>query len=126
MPDFRVLARDTVFRFKDKDVNPQEIGDELGVSTVLTGRLRVIRDHLIIGVELVNVKDGTQIWGTQINQPFTDIFEVQESLTEAITKSLLSDTQTITIESLRGRIYPKFNLLPNVLESSSSSAKQNY
>ena len=103
MPDFRVLARDTVFRYKDKDVNAQEIGDELGVSTVLTGRLRVIRDHLIIGVELVNVKDGTQIWGTQINQPFTDIFKVQESLTKAIVKRFLFEPSKYINETNIGR-----------------------
>jgi len=100
MPDFRVLARDTVFRYKNKDVNVQELGNKLGVATILTGRLRVIKESLVIGVELINVSDGTQIWGTQINQPFSNIFKMQEKITFAISESLVAKTHEVVTDSL--------------------------
>ena len=100
MPDVRVIARDTVFRYKNKEIDPREIGDAMDVGTILTGRLRVINGNLAIGVELVKTEDGTQIWGTQLNQPFTEIFEVQESLTTSISKSLISEVHNFVTESL--------------------------
>ncbi|MEZ5343998.1 MAG: winged helix-turn-helix domain-containing protein [Pyrinomonadaceae bacterium] len=120
LPDFRVLARDTVFRYKDQEVDPSEVGKTLGVATVLTGRLRVLQDNLVIGVELVKVKDGTQIWGTLINQPFSDIFEMQESLTKEISERLSMNPirdligalpQEITSNTESYRIYLKAKYL---------------
>lgn len=86
--DLRVLARNTVFRFKDKEIDVQEVGKRLGVSTVLTGRIRVVRDNLIIGVELTKTADGGQLWGTSLNEPFEDVFEIQEKITRSILDNL--------------------------------------
>lgn len=86
--DIRVLARETVFHYKDSDENVLEIGEKLKVENVLTGRLRIIEDNLIVGVELVKVSDGAQIWGTQINEKVSDIFEIQNQLTTKISEKL--------------------------------------
>ncbi len=89
IPKLRVIARNTVFRYKNKDdLNFKKIGKELEVAHILTGRIRVIRENLVIGVELINAKSGTQIWGTQLNQPFEDIFEMQEKITRSISENL--------------------------------------
>lgn len=89
-PNLRVLARNAVFQYKNKEINIQEIGKELNVDTVLTGRLRVLKNNLIIGVELTKTSDRTQLWGTQFNQPFEDIFEMQDKITLAISENLKS------------------------------------
>lgn len=86
----RVMARDTVFRYKDKDVDAKEVGDTLGVATVLTGRIRLVKDNLSIGVELVKVADGSQLWGEQFDRRISDIVEIQEEISVEITKQFRS------------------------------------
>ncbi|MDH3531172.1 MAG: winged helix-turn-helix domain-containing protein, partial [Acidobacteriota bacterium] len=86
--ELRVIARNTVFQFKDKEIDIKKLGRRLRVATILTGRVRLVRDNLVIGVELSKVSDGTQIWGTKVNEPFDDIFEVQERISEAIGSEL--------------------------------------
>ena len=78
--ELRVVARNTVFQFKDKDIELKKLGKRLRVSTILTGRIRVVREKLAISVELTKVADGSQIWGTQLKEDFKDIFEVQENI----------------------------------------------
>ena len=91
LPDLKVIARDTVFRYKNKEVEADEVGQTLGVSTVLTGRIRIIKDRLMISVELVRAADGTQLWGTQITHPFSQIIEVQEKIIFAVSQTLRSE-----------------------------------
>jgi TolB-like protein/Flp pilus assembly protein TadD len=86
--NLKVIARNTVFRYKNKEVDAQEISKTLGVAAVLSGRIRAIKDRLSISVELTKVEDGTQLWGTQFNQPFSDIIEVQEKITSALSENL--------------------------------------
>jgi adenylate cyclase len=90
-PNLRVIARNTVFRYKDKPVDAKQVGETLGVSTVLTGRIRLIKDRLIIGIELTKTADGTQLWGTHFNRAFTDIFEIQESIILEVLENLKSE-----------------------------------
>src|SRR5215213_979106 len=87
----KVIARNTVFRYKNKTADPKEVGETLGVATVLTGRLRIIKDHLTISIELTKTEDGTQLWGTQFNRSFTDIFEIQESIISEVLENLKSE-----------------------------------
>ncbi len=88
LPDLRVMARNTVFRYKGDDRDPAVIGQELSVRAVMTGRLRQQGDRLAISAELVDVSDGTQLWGQQYNHPVEDIFETQEAIARAIADNL--------------------------------------
>ena len=63
LPQLRVMARSTVFSYKGKDVDARKVGNDLGVDAVLMGRLIQQGDNLAIRTELVNVADGTEIWG---------------------------------------------------------------
>jgi TolB-like protein len=65
IPQLRVVARASVFRYKGQTVDPQRVGRELNVSAVLTGRLERSSDRLIIKAELVDAADGWQLWGEQ-------------------------------------------------------------
>jgi tetratricopeptide (TPR) repeat protein len=82
------MARDTVFRYKNKDVEAKEVGDTLGVSAVLTGRIKLIKDNLLVGVELVKVADGSQLWGKQFDQPFSDIIKIKDTIATIVTAQL--------------------------------------
>jgi serine/threonine protein kinase/predicted Zn-dependent protease len=87
-PRLRVMARSTVFRFKGRDADAQRVGAELGVRAVLTGSLRQIGGNLIIGTELVDVEDGSQLWGEQYNRRMSDIFALQEEISKEIIENL--------------------------------------
>jgi TolB-like protein/Tfp pilus assembly protein PilF len=84
----RVLAPSTVFRFKGKDVDPQEIGSLLKVRAVMLGRVMQLGEKLIIRSELVKVADGSQIWGEQYNRTLSDLLATQDEIAKAITESL--------------------------------------
>src|SRR3989454_2237709 len=88
LPKLRVLARSTVFRYKGRDVDPQQAGRELGVQAVLTGKVQQIRGRLLIGTELVDVSDGSQLWGEQHHPAIADIFELQEEISGHISETL--------------------------------------
>ena len=84
----KVIARSTVFRHKQKDVDPIEVGRSLAVSTVLTGRIFQRGDVLVIAAELINVRDGLQLWGQQYKRQITDLFSIEEEISREIAERL--------------------------------------
>ena len=88
LPQLRVMARSTVFSYKGKDVDPRKVGNDLGVGAVLMGRLIQQGDNLTIRTELVNVADGTEIWGQQYSRKLADVFAVQEEIAKEISEKL--------------------------------------
>ena len=84
----RVLGRNTVFRYKGKELDPQTIGEQLGVRAVLTGRILQLGDRLIIRTEVMDVPGGWQIWGEQYHRKLSDILAVQEEIAEEISAGL--------------------------------------
>jgi serine/threonine-protein kinase len=88
LPRLRVMARSTVFRYKDREIDPQRIGAELGVRAVLTGRLVQRRDALVIRTELVDAADGTRLWGERFDRPAADLMTVEEEISQEICSHL--------------------------------------
>jgi len=88
LPSLRVMACATVFRYRNSTLDAQSIGRELKVDAVLTGRVILHGDSLRVGAELVDVRDGTMIWGHQYKGKLADWFEVQEEMSRAIFESL--------------------------------------
>ncbi len=88
LPQLKVMARATVFRYKGKEVDVQEVSRELGVRAVMTGRVLQFGDNLIIKTELVDAADGSQLWGEQYKRKSVDIFEVQEEISKEISEKL--------------------------------------
>lgn len=84
----RVMARNTVFRYKGKELSIQEIKRELGVRAIMVGRVQQLSDHLVITTELIDAEDGTQLWGEHYRRKPTDIFEVQEDISKEISEQL--------------------------------------
>ena len=90
LPKLRVVPRSTVFRYKGPEMDPQQIGRELGVRAVLTGRVLHFGERLIVNAELIDVANESQLWGEQYNRKPADIFEVQEEISREISQKLLS------------------------------------
>jgi TolB-like protein/Flp pilus assembly protein TadD len=88
LEDFRVLGRNTVFRYKATTEDPQKIGEALGVSSLLTGRVLRLDDQVIVRAAVIDVKNGWQIWGEQYHRKLSDVLAVQEEIAEEISAKL--------------------------------------
>jgi len=84
----RVTARSTVFRYKGAANDPQKAGQDLRVGAVLSGRLLKQGDVFVIRAELMNVADGSQLWGNQYNRKASDLFVLQEDVSRDISEKL--------------------------------------
>ncbi len=88
LPDVKVMARSTVFRFKNSEDNPQKIGKDLNVGSVLMGRVTQHGDTLAVQADLVNTADGSEIWGKHYERKMADVTEVQSDITGDVAKKL--------------------------------------
>src|SRR5260370_3070401 len=88
LPNLKVIARSSVFRYKGKETEPIAIGKELGVRAVLTGRIMQRGDNLTISTELMEVRDNKQLWGEQYSVKVTDLLSVQREIATKITSNL--------------------------------------
>ena len=85
----RVMSRSAVFRYKAKKfVDPRGVGRELGVGVVLVGKLTTTPQGLGIGVELVEVSSGWQLWGDSFDCQLKDILEIQDRITRQLLNAL--------------------------------------
>jgi len=87
-PGLRVMPRSTVFRYKGKETDPQEAGRDLGVRAVLSGRVILRGETLVVSAELIDVTQQSQLWGERFNRKFADIFAIEEEIAGKISESL--------------------------------------
>jgi serine/threonine protein kinase len=80
VPDLKVKSRNSVFRYKGKDVDVQKVGKELTVDALLTGRLVQRGDSIQVSADLTNVQDNTEIWGGQYERKASDIISLQQQI----------------------------------------------
>ncbi|HEX5703524.1 MAG TPA: protein kinase [Pyrinomonadaceae bacterium] len=88
LPNVRVIARSSVFRYKGQKIDPLKAGQELGVHAVLTGRLVQRGDSLTISTELLDVRENKQLWGEQYNEKVADILSMQRAIAGQISNHL--------------------------------------
>ena len=88
LPDVKVMARSTVFRFKGKEDDPQQIGKALNVSSVLMGRVTQHGDTVAVQADLVNTADGSEMWGKQYERKMADVTQVQSDITRDVAKRM--------------------------------------
>lgn len=88
LPKLRVMARSTVFRYKGQRLDPVKFGQELDVAAVLTGRVVQRGDILSVQAELVDVSDGSQLWGEQYTRKLADVLSLQDDLSREISAKL--------------------------------------
>jgi eukaryotic-like serine/threonine-protein kinase len=88
LPNVKVMARSTVFRFKGDQQDPQQIGKSLDVNAVLMGRVTQHGDELGVQADLVNTSDGAELWGSHYTRKLADITQVQSDITRDVSKKL--------------------------------------
>jgi len=88
LPNIKVMARSTVFRFKGNQQDPQQIGKSLDVGAVLMGRVTQHLDVVAVQADLVNTRDGTELWGSHYERKMADVTQVQGDITRDISRKL--------------------------------------
>src|SRR5208283_68145 len=88
LPNLKVMARSTVFRYKGKEDDPQKIGQALEVGALLMGRVTQHGDRLGVQADLVSTADGAELWGSHYDRTMADVTEVQSDITRDISSSL--------------------------------------
>ena len=86
----RVAARTSAFAFKGKQVSVKEIGRELDVASVLEGSVRMAGERVRIAVQLVNARDGYQLWSQTYDRTMDDIFAIQDDIAQSVAEELRS------------------------------------
>jgi serine/threonine protein kinase/tetratricopeptide (TPR) repeat protein len=94
VPQLKVKSRNSVFRYKGKDVDVQKVGNELGVPALVTGRVVPRGDTIEVSAELTNVRDNTEIWGQHYSGKSTDIISLQQQIAGDIAEKLRSKIST--------------------------------
>lgn len=84
----RVAGRSSSFRFKGQDADLDEVGEKLGVATVLEGSLATEGDRLHVTARLIGVRDGFQIWAQSYDRNLADVLAVQQDIARAIVNAL--------------------------------------
>ena len=87
-PTLKVIALNSMMRYKGRQIDPEAVGDELSVGTVVTGKIVQRSDNLSISAELVNANDRSRMWGKTYSASLADLPAVQEEIVEKISDHL--------------------------------------
>jgi adenylate cyclase len=113
-----VIARNSSFTYKGRSVDIRTVGRELGVHSVLEGSIRRAGNRVRITAQLIDAGNGAHLWADRYDRDLTDIFAVQDDVTQRIVEALkitlspaekerLADSETHNVAAydcvLRGR-----------------------
>jgi serine/threonine protein kinase len=90
VPDLKVKSRNSVFRYKGKEVDAQQIGKELTVDALLTGRVTQHGNIVQVSADLTNVQDNTELWGEHYESNSSDVLALQQKIAGDIAEKLRS------------------------------------
>jgi DNA-binding winged helix-turn-helix (wHTH) protein/TolB-like protein/Tfp pilus assembly protein PilF len=88
LPHLSVKARSTVFRYKDKEIEPQEVARDLSVQAVLSGRVVQRGGDLTLYLSLVDGRNGNQLWGEEYNRKHADLVVLQGEIARDVSQKL--------------------------------------
>ena len=84
----RVMARSLAFGPNSREVDPQDVGRQLRVGAVLTGRIMQCGGNLAFDAELVDVDGGWRLWGERYIPETSDLSALQEQVSRRISEKL--------------------------------------
>jgi serine/threonine protein kinase/lipoprotein NlpI len=105
----QVKALTVVSGYKDANIDPRKVGRELHVDAVVLGKIVRQGDSLVLQTSLVNAEDGTQLWEQKYNLKMTEIFSLQDDISENITANLelRPEGEVKTLLAVRGTENPE-------------------
>ena len=88
VPGLQVAGRTSSFLFRGKDVELSEVGRRLNVEHLLEGSVRRAGNRVRVTAQLIKVADGFHLWSERYDREWTDIFAIQDEITDAIASAL--------------------------------------
>lgn len=98
---FYVIARNSSFSYKNKSFHLKQVGEELGVRYVVEGSVRKDGERIRITAQLNDVTTGSHLWAERYDRLLTDVFAVQDEITQAIVAAI--EPQLYAAENLHAR-----------------------
>jgi adenylate cyclase len=98
---FFVIARNSSFTYKGKAVDVKQVGSELGVRYILEGSVRKIGSRVRIAAQLVEAETGAHLWAHRYDGDLSDIFDLQDKVTESVIGELSPSIRLAEIERAR-------------------------
>ena len=87
-PSLFVIARTSVFTYKDKTATVQQVSEELGVRYVLEGSFREAGQKVRVSAQLIDATTGHHLWAERYDRDLSDIFALQDEIAQAIVASM--------------------------------------
>jgi len=85
---FLVIARNSTFVYKGKAVDIRQVAKELDVEYVLEGSVRKVGGRVRVTAQLIDVMNGAHLWAERYDRDLTDIFELQDEITQSVTAAI--------------------------------------
>ena len=83
-----MIARTSAFAFKGKNEDIRKIAETLGVSNIVEGSVRRAANRVRVTAQLIQAADGTQLWSQRYDREMTDVFAIQDEISQAIAAQL--------------------------------------
>jgi len=99
-----VIARNTAFTFRGKNVDAKEIGKELGVRYVLEGSVQRDQNQVRVNAQLIDAESGGHLWAERFDKPLADLFGMQDEIVASLASQL--GAELITNEARRAERAP--------------------
>ena len=116
-PSLFVIARNSSFTYKGQPVRLQVVGEELGVHYVVKGSVRKAGNRVRVTVQLIEAATENHIWAERYDRELTDIFEIQDELTQAVVGALPARLEAADIERIKRKPPQKMAAYDYVLRS---------
>src|SRR5262249_25848420 len=93
-----VIARNSSFTFKGRNVDVKQIGHDLGVRYVLEGSVRKAGNRVRITGQLIDTSTGAHLWADRFDGELADVFELQDRVTVSVVSAISPTLETAEIE----------------------------
>jgi adenylate cyclase len=88
IPSSFVIARNTAFTFKGKNIDVKQIGKELGVRYVLEGSVQRDQNRVRVNTQLIDATTGAHVWADRFEEDVADLFKLQDEVVGRLANSL--------------------------------------
>jgi TolB-like protein/Flp pilus assembly protein TadD len=105
---FFVIARHSTFAYRNRGMDPKDIARELGVRYVLTGSVRRAGEQVRVSAQLIDGSSGKNVWARSYDRALSDIFAVQDEITQTIVGAI--EPELSRAERERARVKTRDNL----------------
>jgi TolB-like protein len=109
IPSSFVIARNTAFTFKGKNVDAKQIGKDLGVRYVLEGSVQRDQNRVRVNAQLIDATTGAHIWADRFEEDVADLFKLQDEVVARLANSLgyelvKAEAKKASVQEIRTRL----------------------